>query len=276
MKIPTLTYLRMVLGYKVLVPILLGAKVVFSQTDRRADANKVMVNIGGGVFIKRHWKNLDYSSTHYPYRLSVLDHNFDLTSGERFPFADDSVTLLYSSHTLEHIPQRFCPRLFAELHRCLKLGGVVRLTMPDYDKLYEGYRAGRTDFWTHGASPDDCLMRGLATSLVGRLDSRKLRQKFETLSKHEFADYVTGLVSIETQKADMSNHCNWWSFDKLRKMLGGAGFSEVYRSAPGESHFPEMRDRGSFLGIERLCRMQGIRGFDVQYPDKSVFVEAIK
>ncbi len=271
-----ITYVRMALGYKLLVPIFLAAKGFFSWIDRRANANKIMVNIGGGVFIKRHWKNLDYSSTHYPYRLSVLDYNFDLTGDAPLPFADNSVALLYSSHTLEHIPQRFCPRIFRELHRCLKSGGAVRLTMPDYDKLHDGYRAGRTDFWGRGASPEECLLNGLAASMVGKIDARTLREKCGMLAKDDFAEYVTGLVPLEVQKKDMSMHCNWWNFEKLRRSLQDAGFSNIYRSAPGESRFAEMRDRGSFFGIERLCRMPGIRGFDVAHPDESVFVEAIK
>ena len=142
-----LKYLRMVLGYKLLVPVLLVAKKTFALVDRRTDAENVMVNIGGGVFIKRHWKNLDYSSDSYPYKLSYLDHNFDLTSAEPFPFRNGAVKFFYSSHALEHIPQEFCDHIFGEFHRCLRPGGAVRLTMPDYDKIYQGYRQGRADFW---------------------------------------------------------------------------------------------------------------------------------
>lgn len=270
------TYLRQALGYKVLVPLLLAAKGIFSLVDHERDAKRIMVNVGGGVFVKRHWKNLDYSSTHYPYKLSVLDFNFDLTGGAPLPFASDSVTFFYSSHTLEHLPQRYCPYIFREFYRCLKPGGAVRLTMPDFDKICDGYRARRTDFWGVGADPEECLLRGIATSLVGRLDARELREKFEALPKVAFADYLTGLIPLEAQMANMSQHCNWWNFDKLRQSLADVGFTRIEHSAPYASRFPEMRDKGSFLGIESLCRMPSIRGFDVAHPDQSVYVEAIK
>ncbi len=276
----SLTYLRQVFGYKVLVPSLLLAKQVYRSLDRDVDAAKIMVNVGGGTFVKRHWANLDYSSDHYPYKLSVLDHNFDLTSGAPFPFADGTVTYFYSSHTLEHIPQRYCDHIFREFHRCLKPGGAVRLTMPDFDLIYDGYMNGRTDFWSKAAeaSPGRVLCLAIATALAANykeLES-EISDKAKTLSKEEFADYVTGLVSLEPQFANFSNHCNWWNFDKLQSSFAKAGFGEVHRSGPLQSKFPEMRDPGQFLGIEKLARMPGIRGFDFAHVDKSIFVEAVK
>jgi predicted SAM-dependent methyltransferase len=266
----------MVIGYKILMPVLLAAKFVFSIIDGRRNREKIMVNIGGGVFIKRHWLNLDYKSPGYPYPSAVLDYDFDLTSSAPLPFGDNSVMFFYSSHTLEHILQEYCPAIFSEIYRCLKPGGAVRLTMPNYDQIYEGYKERRSGFWAKSGTPEDSLLGGIATNLRNALPAHEIRAAFESMTKEDFGNHITGLVRKETQFANFSNHCNWWNFEKLRQSLECAGFRNIYRSAPGGSRFPEMRDRGSFLGIERLCRMPSIRGFDVAHPDKSVFVEAVK
>jgi len=121
-------------------------KVLWSFLDRRTDSSKLMINIGGTRFYKRHWKVMDYrhpKSRHYDF--PGLDYNFDLTSGKPFPIADGSVTYFYSSHTLEHIVPECAQHILNEIHRCLKPGGAVRLTMPDFDVLWEALR--RRD-WT--------------------------------------------------------------------------------------------------------------------------------
>jgi hypothetical protein len=274
------TYIRQAFGYKVLVPALLLAKRVYQPLDRETDAKTIMVNIGGGTFIKRHWKNLDYSSDHYPYKLSVLDLNFDLTSGEPFPFEDGTVTHFFSSHTLEHIPQKFCDHIFKEFHRCLKPSGAVRLTMPDFDQIYDGYMAGQTGFWgkNRASSPEHALCGAVATDLRPRAEelAPTFRDKSQSLTKQEFADYVTDLVSLESQFANFSNHCNWWNHEKLHASFLAAGFGDIYESEALNSRFAEMRDAGSFLGIERFARMPGLRGFDFAHVDQSLFIEAVK
>lgn len=126
---------------QLLVSILMGIaiirKKIFNFVDRKIDKQKLMINIGGGYFFRRHWKVLDlppdsfnYLSIHrYFYtgdspRKIALDYVFDLISGKPFPLSDDSVAFFYSSHTLEHIPQECCQFILNEMFRCLKPGGV--------------------------------------------------------------------------------------------------------------------------------------------------------
>ena len=106
--------------------------------DRKRDAEKIMVNIGGLRFFKRHWKVLDYrhpESRHYD--SLGIDINHDLLSGKKFPWDDHSVSFFTSAHTLEHLLDPALPHIFREMYRCLKPGGAVRVTVPDYDYLYD-------------------------------------------------------------------------------------------------------------------------------------------
>jgi predicted SAM-dependent methyltransferase len=269
--------LRMLVEYKLIMPVLLLLKrfnvLLFGRKS-------VRVNIGGGNFIKPGWLSMDYQSETYPYQLSLLDHNFDLTSGKPFPFADNSVDFFYSQHTLEHIPQEHCDFIFAEMHRCLKPGGAVRLNMPDYDMVYDAAKAGRLDGFRRKDwlpdSPALYLLERFATGLIGRVDVALAEHDLATLGKEEFADKYAAAVPRETQLENFGNHINWWNYAKLERMFKAAGFSQVYSSAPQQSRFTEMRDKGHFLGLEKLVALDKLTGFDSAHQEQSVYAEAVK
>jgi predicted SAM-dependent methyltransferase len=52
---------------------------------------------------------------------------------------DASVELIYNCHVLEHFKRRDVPRVLREWHRVLKPGGVLRTSVPDFERLCETY-----------------------------------------------------------------------------------------------------------------------------------------
>ena len=52
---------------------------------------------------------------------------------EPLPFADNSVPGMQSEDVFEHIEKDKIPVIFNEIYRCLQVGGVFRLSMPDYN-----------------------------------------------------------------------------------------------------------------------------------------------
>ena len=56
-------------------------------------------------------------------------------------FADDSVDMIYASHCLEHLSYRNTPAVLKEWHRVLKPGGLLRVSVPDFDCLIDIYEA---------------------------------------------------------------------------------------------------------------------------------------
>lgn len=70
----------------------------------------------------------------------VTDYCFDLCSGEPFPWADNSVDAIFSSHFIEHIPQadviingkkkNLFFHFFDECYRILKPGATITLVWP--------------------------------------------------------------------------------------------------------------------------------------------------
>lgn len=95
------------------------------------------VNLGcGPVFVDSpQWLNLDFSPSSSAVRqANLLD---------RLPLADESASLVYSSHFLEHAPRALVAGLLQECLRVLKPGGVVRLVVPDLENLAREYLAMR-------------------------------------------------------------------------------------------------------------------------------------
>lgn len=84
-----------------------------------AEKEKIKLNIGAAKTYIPGFINIDISDR--------ADISLDL-SKERLPFESDSVDLVFSYHTLEHIPDY----LFAlsEIHRVLKHGGSFLVGLP--------------------------------------------------------------------------------------------------------------------------------------------------
>ena len=54
-------------------------------------------------------------------------------------FADNSVDLIYSCHILEHFQRHKTEDVLREWYRVLRPGGILRMAVPDFEKLVEVY-----------------------------------------------------------------------------------------------------------------------------------------
>lgn len=90
-----------------------------------------LLNIGCGDKFHPYWTNLDYVSS----SAEVL--SWDLRKG--LPFPDNSFDGCYSSHVLEHLTPEEAFRFVAEIFRVLRPGGIVRLVVPDFERMAKDY-----------------------------------------------------------------------------------------------------------------------------------------
>lgn len=65
----------------------------------------------------------------------------DLTKA--FPWPDGSATVIYSSHTLEHMTRDQGIFFLRECHRILAGGGIIRVLVPDLRHVVDEYIGGR-------------------------------------------------------------------------------------------------------------------------------------
>jgi len=85
------------------------------------------LNLGCGGRFHRDWENVDFSSNASVVRV------YDLRKG--IPFPDVSFDVVYHSHLLEHFSKNAGAGFLRECYRVLKPGGIVRIAVPDLQRI---------------------------------------------------------------------------------------------------------------------------------------------
>lgn len=99
--------------------------------------DKVYIHLGCGEINAPGFINVDvipYSHVHYVQEVDDLSI-----------FPNKYADLIYASHVLEHISHRKITEVLKEWYRVIKEGGVLRLSVPDFDKLIAIYSAEGED-----------------------------------------------------------------------------------------------------------------------------------
>jgi predicted SAM-dependent methyltransferase len=117
------------------------------------------LNLGCGSVVPDGWMNVDYAlgarymkipffrAINKKVKIFNLDWNekiflHDLTN--KFPWADSSADVVYSSHTLEHFSKQDGRNFLSECHRILRKNGIIRIVVPDLHYDVIEYVEGRT------------------------------------------------------------------------------------------------------------------------------------
>lgn len=242
----------------------------------------ICINIGAGSFSHPRWTNLDVSSSHYKGVQPAGFVEYDLTKHAPLPFKDNAVALAYCSHAVEHIKDDGAKKLFREVCRALKPGGVFRITCPNADLFYYAARMNnfsafnmRSNFWFKKvglspaeAQPIDFLVKAVATELnrthkflrdINPQLAAEANRLLETMSKEDFLDWLTGKVEFSIDR--IGCHINWWNFSKFKELLTQAGFSAVFPSSFGGSIAAPLRNTLQF---------------DKTVPEESIYIDAVK
>ncbi len=165
------------------------------------DDGRVLIHLGCGEIAAPGWINVD---------VQALPHIHHVTDVRRLDaFATGTVDLVYACHVLEHVSHRETRAALVEWRRVLKPGGVLRLSVPDFDLLVDAYlaegrdvdkvvkpvlggqRAGH-DF--HGALFTERSLRG-ALSGAGFTEVRRWRPG--EAADHDFPDWAAGTIEFE-------------------------------------------------------------------------------
>jgi SAM-dependent methyltransferase len=112
------------------------------------------LNLGCGPHTPEGWVNVDYAMgarlAKVPFfralnrrlKLLKLDWNRNVflhDLNKRFPWADSSVDVIYSSHNIGHLDAGF---FLEECFRALKSGGIIRIVVPDLRYVIDEYLKG--------------------------------------------------------------------------------------------------------------------------------------
>jgi len=92
---------------------------------------KVLVHIGCGELNDERFINVDARAMPH---IHYVTENLELTQ-----FSHNSIDLIYACHVLEHVSSKKLLTVLYNWFNCLKPGGALRLSVPDFDRIIEIY-----------------------------------------------------------------------------------------------------------------------------------------
>lgn len=238
-----------------------------------------LLNVGCGSHYDDRWRNLDLFSSDP----AVLQ--YDIRKG--IPFKDGEFDAVYHSHVLEHLAPYQGRKLIAECYRVLKPGGVLRIVVPDLERIARLYLAKLENALEEmpGAAADYHWMKLELLDQMVRCQSGGMMGQYMTSPAIENSDFVRSRIGSEfidyrqarTPGATLSSGRSGLLKrvgklarkmrekvvrETIRLLLGRAGV-DAYREGlfrqRGEVH-QWMYDRYS---LEKLCREIGLIDFRV-------------
>lgn len=145
---------------------------------------KVYLNLGCWHREIPGWIHVDLCDMpHIDFKSNINDLNM---------FNDNSVDLIYSSHSFEYFDVKEAPNVLKEWNRVLKPGGILRLAVPDFDSLIKLYD-----------------LTGDINTILGPLFGR---------------------MKIETESSEtMLYHKTTYTLKSIKKLLEANGFKNIHK-----------------------------------------------
>lgn len=222
-----------------------------------ADTAGVLLNIGSGPAVAPGWISIDGSWQarfagrpmaarvvslltgrqvgHWPAGIRCLDIRRGL------PFTDNSASVVYSSHTIEHLFRDEAGAFLRDARRVLVPGGICRIVVPDMRSMVQWYVERNGSPPANGEAPrSDRLMEMLGVSSPSAPPR--------------------SILGVYRRLTDFDRHK--WMYDEpgLIALFREAGFACPGARGPFESDIP----RDVLAAVEKRERMDGGAGFCVE------------
>ncbi|KRE21442.1 hypothetical protein ASE66_28905 [Bosea sp. Root483D1] len=220
------------------------------------------LNIGAGSWKHPVWQNVEYPTEHYANDLKDnVDIEWDATSTRPIPVEDNSIELIFCSHTIEHLLPEHDRHIFRECYRILKPGGIVRFITPNFHLYYGAYKRGDGRFFPYPElvekhSLEQVLVYEFASMLSDceteipgfKISTEEARKILSEKPMAEALDQICEYVDYERNRVK-PNHVSWWTPEKVVAELIAVGFN-AYPSAFGQSLAHVMRDTTVFDTVQ--------------------------
>ena len=119
--------LRRQIGIETKIFLIKTKRLFFPAKIRKAANGKLNLHLGCGAVNHPKFINIDafpHPHVHYVQKIDNLKR-----------FKAETVDLIYAAHCLEHFKYHHTMDVLKEWRRVLKKGGIIRLSVPDFDKL---------------------------------------------------------------------------------------------------------------------------------------------
>lgn len=178
-----------------------------------ASNNKTYLNIGCGNNFWPDWNNLDI----------IRNENiffWDIKKG--LPYQDNSIDYAYSSHVLEHMDKKGGENLITEIFRVLKPDGIIRLAVPDLEKICREYLINLEECRKNPTKEKVEKYEWILIELLDQMTRTKsggyMREALN--SKDSIREYIISRIGDTAVKKNADNHGNKILLQKIKKIIG--------------------------------------------------------
>ena len=212
----------------------------FGPTER-------FINFGSGAFFHKRWINYDYPGQSIYYQnlqgLQGKDfHAIDLCEDRlRIPEDDMSVSLIYCSHTLEHLDKKSSERFLSECFRILRNNGILRLALPNTKNDFHLLHCLRSQAGAN-ESIINSYTRDATSHILSDTQKMELTEINQILQSSNFKSnsFYKKVISEYSQYGEFDGnnperHINYWDFIELINTTSKIGFSFTLPTYHGSS-----------------------------------------
>lgn len=132
---------------------------------------------------------------------------------DRIPLSDNSVDLIFSRATLEHLTYQELINHFLECHRLTKKGGYVRMSVPDFDIMINNY-----------------------------LDKKEDIEKAKSESEISSSVHIENHTDLFISRVLYHDHYYLHNFDTLSRALRKTGFTNIKKVNAGETQISAIKE----------------------------------
>ena len=129
------------------------------------------------------------------------------------PLSDNSVELIFSRATLEHLTYQELINHFLECHRLIKKGGYIRMSVPDLDIMINNY-----------------------------LDKKENVEEVKYKSEISGSTPVENHTDLFISRVLYHDHYYLHNFDTLSRALSKTGFTNIKKVNAGETQIKEVAE----------------------------------
>lgn len=193
----------------------------------------IKLNVGASPI----WRNKEWF---------VLDHKIK-ENRERFVKGDaaninlenNSCSLIFCSHMIEHLPHYKIQKVLLEFSRVLEIGGTVRILIPDLRKLAKAYVEDDKEFYKEILNENEGLREDLG--LGGMFMNLMVSPGQDTiLLNRDMTKFIGGYA-----------HLYAYDFEMMKILLSSCGFEPIEQKRFCESSIPDFNEPLHVEGLKK-------------------------
>lgn len=183
------------------------------------------------IFLLKFFKNISViNQPNYNFIMFAKNNRIRrLDVRKKLPFDNESIDFAYSSHMVEHLYRKDAVSFLTEVHRILKVGGRIRLVLPDLEKLIELYNQTK--------DADNFMKSSLLFEFEESNSFNKLKMFFLGPRRHQWMYNSKSLITL----------------------IEAIGFKEIVSLNPGETETDDIGSLNLFEGGVSSIFIEGVK-----------------